>query len=620
MEEIRRSQLITTYGIGSISDLKDFSGVLKSPDVWDPLLINRLKKEEKIEDSRLAKALKVDYFLMPPRKQEKNSGWLPFTLFPRMLYCPRCKTLQDIKYWFPDGIPQYADDGDYKPWALHCTCGGIKKGKQVKTKLIPSRFIVICPKGHLDDFPYYEWVHGYADCTKPNEQQKFKLRTSGGGASLSDIRITCENCNTTRSMSSALDSDFHQKLAESSNNTTSCRGNRPELHSVFPRFENCGMNLNHLKFVLRNSSSIHFTKIYSSLLIPPYSNIVYDEFFNNSLFDEYRDAIRFDKPELEEIRQDLFRWAKRKLQLNETEINNVLNNILELDVEYDSEIYKNEEFRAFINYNKIEQSNKFVVKQKECEKLEKYYITKLLKCERLREIKVFLGYSRVRPYDQDFTNIELSEDEDSATKPTINLVRACSNDINWLPGIEYFGEGIFIVFNSSQEISERGKIEDRVRVLNKNIKIFNAESGFNLKPVNANFIALHTLSHLIMKRISFESGYSLASIRERIYCNIEHEDLNMNAILIYIADTDSVGTLGGLCRLADQNKLDKILEDVFEDSEWCSSDPVCRESLGQGMGSLNLSACHACCLLPETCCEYGNRFLDRTLMELYFNS
>lgn len=32
---------------------------------------------------------------------------------------------------------------------------------------------------------------------------------------------------------------------------------------------------------------------------------------------------------------------------------------------------------------------------------------------------------------------------------------------------------------------------------------------------------------------------------------------------------------------------------------------------GQGPESLNLAACHNCTLLPETCCEVGNRLLDR---------
>ena len=47
---------------------------------------------------------------------------------------------------------------------------------------------------------------------------------------------------------------------------------------------------------------------------------------------------------------------------------------------------------------------------------------------------------------------------------------------------------------------------------------------------------------------------------------------------------------------------------------WCSSDPVCIESSGNGADGLNLAACHACVLAPETSCEMNNSFLDRGLL------
>lgn len=614
-EEIRRSQLITTYGIGAISDLKDFSGVLKSPNVWEPLTINRLKKEEKVEDPRLAKALGVDYFLMPPKKQEKNSGWLPFTLFPRMLHCPRCKSLQDVHTWFPNGIPQYPKEGDFRPWDLYCKCGGFKSGKQIKTKLIPSRFVTICPSGHLDDFPYYEWVHNYDTCSGHDKPRRFKLRTSGGGASLSDIWIQCEYCKASKSMSGALDADIHQKVADQNNYSCGCKGNRPEMYSVSPKFENCNATLKDLRFVLRNASNIHFPKIYTSLLIPPYSKIIYEEFQADSRFDEYREALRNDNVNINEIKEDLYRWARRKFNLTDTEISGILSDLLDKDKEYDLEKYKYDEFCAFINFDQIENSSNFIVTRRPHEAISKYHVNCLLKCDRIREIKAFAGFSRIKPYSDDFVSEQHIENN---SQKLFKLVRACNKELNWLPGVEFFGEGIFISFSGLENITN-DHILKRINALNSNVKEFNLESGFKFNTVNARFVALHTLSHFIIKRISFESGYTLASMKERIFCNIHHEDLSMNAILIYIADTDSVGTLGGLCRLADHNKLKAIFSDIFEESEWCSSDPVCRESSGQGMGSLNLAACHSCCLLPETCCEYGNRFLDRTLMELFFD-
>ena len=47
---------------------------------------------------------------------------------------------------------------------------------------------------------------------------------------------------------------------------------------------------------------------------------------------------------------------------------------------------------------------------------------------------------------------------------------------------------------------------------------------------------------------------------------------------------------------------------------WCSTDPICIESTGQGFNSLNLGACHACALLPETSCAYANALLDRAFL------
>ncbi len=42
------------------------------------------------------------------------------------------------------------------------------------------------------------------------------------------------------------------------------------------------------------------------------------------------------------------------------------------------------------------------------------------------------------------------------------------------------------------------------------------------------------------------------------------------------------------------------------------------ENRGQGPEFLNLAACHACALLPETSCEFQNRILDREIVIRFF--
>ena len=72
--------------------------------------------------------------------------------------------------------------------------------------------------------------------------------------------------------------------------------------------------------------------------------------------------------------------------------------------------------------------------------------------------------------------------------------------------------------------------------------------------------------------------------------------------------------MGGLVRQAGPGHFENIVVRAIQKSGWCSSDPVCIESNGQGAENSNLAACHSCCLLPETSCEEGNRLLDRALL------
>ena len=85
----------------------------------------------------------------------------------------------------------------------------------------------------------------------------------------------------------------------------------------------------------------------------------------------------------------------------------------------------------------------------------------------------------------------------------------------------------------------------------------------------------------------------------------------MSGVLIYTAAGDSEGTMGGLVRMGEPGALEAVVAKALEKARWCSSDPVCIESSGQGPDSCNLGACHSCALLPETSCEEQNRILDR---------
>ena len=179
---------------------------------------------------------------------------------------------------------------------------------------------------------------------------------------------------------------------------------------------------------------------------------------------------------------------------------------------------------------------------------------------------------------------------------------------NWYPAIELYGEGVFIALDEAR----LSKWEESLSVLARLEKInsrFMQSGRDEPNPLTARFMLLHTLSHLLMRQIEAEGGYPAASLIERIYCSQAPD--SMAGILIHVAVPDIAGSLGGLAELAEPKRFLGIVSRALEHSRWCSLDPVCSEHDGQGPALLNRAACHACTLVPEPACEYGNTLLDR---------
>ena len=125
-------------------------------------------------------------------------------------------------------------------------------------------------------------------------------------------------------------------------------------------------------------------------------------------------------------------------------------------------------------------------------------------------------------------------------------------------------------------------------------------------------VLIHSFAHLLIRQLSYDSGYDSSSISERIYASSGTD--GMAGLLLYTASGDSEGTLGGLVRQGRAEYLPSTIKAALQNALYCSSDPLCIESTGQGLNSLNLAACHSCTLLPETSCEMSNMLLDRALV------
>ena len=225
------------------------------------------------------------------------------------------------------------------------------------------------------------------------------------------------------------------------------------------------------------------------------------------------------------------------------------------------------------------------------------YFRSISLVHKLQETRAFVGFSRVEP-----NVMPISE-----RKKMLRL-----GDESWLPAIQVQGEGIFFEFNKAavEQWASLPTVKNRLQNLQDafNNSIFGKYSVGELRP---EYVLIHTFAHLLINQLSFECGYGSSSIRERIYCEKTENKYGMYGVLLYTASGDSEGSLGGLVRQGEKGRIEDTIKDAIVNASWCSSDPVCIQSLGQGPESLNLAACHNCALLPETCCENGNRLLDR---------
>jgi hypothetical protein len=221
---------------------------------------------------------------------------------------------------------------------------------------------------------------------------------------------------------------------------------------------------------------------------------------------------------------------------------------------------------------------------------------------KLRETRVLVGFSRLLPV------------EDPASADLLPIAE--DDDLSWLPATVVYGEGVFLEFSVEKLNAwcENPMVSSRISALKEHYNLRRVERGLDEVEITAKYVLLHTFAHSLIGQLSFDCGYGSASLRERIYCELDEPAWPMQGVLIYTASGDSEGTLGGLVRQGEPDRLTAIVGRAIRRAQWCSSDPVCIESAGQGSDNANLAACHGCVLLPETSCETGNRLLDRGLL------
>lgn len=584
---IRRSQLIVPFGVGAIVNMPDVSLMACSIDLWNAKVAG-----EKIFDERLQKRLRVSYFLTPSSSEKYPKG-LPFVYFPKWLSCPACRSFRPVDEWKRRWLAKNRVIFDVP------RCDNSQECRNAK--LIPSRFVIACEKGHIDDFPWIEWVHRRSGvCDKPD----LSIHSGGGIAGLGGIKIYCKTCKQNENMLRAFSREAFNRFIQ-----FRCTGNKPWLMKK----EDC---VEIPQTLQRGASNVYFPQIISSICIPPYSDDLNDRIIKGPVWEllssqneaiddkQYEFLLDNEVRRLDESREVVDKILKRMLRASSGGRINIQS---EIEYRYD-------EYQAF--QGKVKEgtldSKHFSIEPIDSIQYNIYGLKKVILVHRLREIRTLVSFSRINPFESE--DAVFSEEE---KKKIICLMPVSEKaEIDWFPAIEVNGEGIFILFDEQTVKNWANKVSIKSRIATINRRYANMCIGYGRKPrfITPEFVFLHTFAHVLIRQLSYEAGYSTASLRERIYCSADPNHFPMTGLLIYTASGDSEGSMGGLVRQGRVDKLPAIIDKAICDASWCSSDPVCIESDGQGLGSVNLAACYACLLLPETTCEKNNRFLDRATL------
>lgn len=603
---LRRSQLISPFGTGALVDINNETIMLADSEYWD------YSNSNKIHDVRLEQAMNAVGFIEPP---VSDQGTIKGKIFPQWYYSPQSREMLPISEW-RKMIPRQRRRNDtdkfnrrpYDPRSPH-------------VELIPARIICVCGNGHVQDFPWLDWPH------KGMERQEYakhhvSLKSSGSSSKFSDYYVICNDCGR-REKLNVFNKDIFQKQLKD-------RGIQCHGKLVWKQGDQASKCNAPLQVAMKSATNLYFPNVISSVNIPFEQDQTLELLQKKSSADYealLQQIFKFDEADrVNKIKKDSTIDTRIKLNadnlegiVNQEEIKQALISKFSVDKVNTTMGYRREEFEVLSGRKGYTNKNKrfqIQVIDKDNFNLEKtsYFtdlIDKITLIHQLEVIRVLRGYSRINPTDNEqIKEMVLEGNESPESAKEVSLRRSDGRYV----GMSSLGEGFFIELSAKKIqrwLSDFSESNTFSIIKDKESKVaFDDDLQF----VDPAYYLLHTLSHLIIRELNFNSGYSSASLKERLYFSNSAEQENMYGILIYTSSSDAEGTLGGLVKQGVPATFFKILENAISKARWCSFDPICISSPGQGRNSLNGAACHACALISETSCEKMNLFLDRRVL------
>jgi hypothetical protein len=208
--EIRRSQIVTTFGPGAMVDLPEHSGIVAGLEHWGSPEKDGSGFREIEEPRLLAKlaAQKIEKLYTPPTLPRDDEGQAGIVVW-------------ELPRWFlvQPHAPEERWDSDRTVRSRQMIHRSALRGSTVgKNPVVPVRFVQACPYGHLSDVDWGAFAHrGATDC-----KQKLYMDERGTTGDVADIVVRCL-CGQSRSLVEAIpQSPSEMPLGE-------CRGAEPWL-------------------------------------------------------------------------------------------------------------------------------------------------------------------------------------------------------------------------------------------------------------------------------------------------------------------------------------------------------------------------------------------------------
>jgi hypothetical protein len=574
--QVRRSQVITTWGPGALIDLPRDSGIVGGLDTWP-----NVGDLEEIVDPRLSRKLALLSGVPDPRLYAPP----PDSASPN-------EPKRGIGVWrFPEWMvvqEKAGGNGQERSRRIVPRKALDEKGRFDGCDVVPTRFVRACPHGHIDDLDWYGFVHrGKSDCRRP-----LWLDERGTGGDLGDLAVRCE-CGDRRGMHEAAEIDMKPLGI--------CRGSRPWLgrHSR----EDCSLPS---RLLIRTAANAYFPQVMSVLSLPDHRTGV--EKTVGELWGEL--SIVEDAAELAFVKKKPQVTAKLA-GLSDDDVLAAIDHLKNgagterpvKQVELDALLAAPEGYGDDVPIDPNFHARRLPeVIWRRSSLLDG--IATVIQLHRLREVLALTGFTRFESVSPDVDG-EYDSDVERAD---------LADEPKWFPAVENRGEGIFLLLDASAVADwlKRPDVIARTQQLVEGHEQWAARRKLDRTFPGGPYVLLHTLSHLLLQSLAMRCGYPASSIRERVYVDAVGQRYGL---LLYTASSDAEGTLGGLVQQA--RDIEAHLAVALRAGSLCSNDPVCAQHApGGGMEGrwLHGAACHGCALIAETSCEMRNDYLDRALV------